>query len=236
MIDKVEAKIAELKKQQREEYYRKKEADLAQWGLGPQKKGKKSAPLVVTDEEYEALIDASSGVGMPTRNGFARVLNIAALIVAVAGIIIGFVVANLHEEMSFPIFMGAVVVAVLVALIFLGIGEALRLLQQIADMQRIEYARRRPQIVKEFPDEQPEVQTAFSVENVEGVPTHPYRTVFSQPQDDTAPDADAPETPKKTAEDATLWEEEPAAEPEPETADEAKTAPAAQAADTVAEN
>ena len=111
MIDKVEAKIAELKKQQREEYYRKKEADLAQWGLGPQKKGKKSAPLVVTDEEYEALIDASSGVGMPTRNGFARVLNIAALIVAVAGIIIGFVVANLHEEMSFPIFMGAVVAA-----------------------------------------------------------------------------------------------------------------------------
>ena len=236
MIDKVEAKIAELKKQQREEYYRKKEADLVQWGLGPQKKGKKSAPIVVTDEEYEALIDASSGVGMPTRNGFARVLNIAALIVAVAGIIIGFVVANLHEEMSFPIFMGAVVAAVLVALIFLGIGEALRLLQQIADMQRIEYARRRPQIVKEFPDEQPEVQTAFSVENVEDVPTHPYRTVFSQPQDDTVPDADAPETPKKTVEDATLWEEEPAAEPEPETADEAETAPAAQAADTVAEN
>ena len=85
MIDKVEAKIAELKKQQREEYYRKKEADLTQWGLSPRKKGKKSAPVVVTDEEYEALIDASSGVGMPTRNGFARVLNIAALVVAVAG-------------------------------------------------------------------------------------------------------------------------------------------------------
>lgn len=45
MIDKVEAKIAELKKQQREEYYRKKEADLVQWGLGPQKKGKKARRL-----------------------------------------------------------------------------------------------------------------------------------------------------------------------------------------------
>ena len=227
MIDKVEAKIAELKKQQREEYYRKKEADLAQWGLGPQKKGKKSAPLVVTDEEYEALIDASSGVGMPTRNGFARVLNIAALIVAVAGIIIGFVVANLHEEMSFPIFMGAVVAAVLVALIFLGIGEALRLLQQIADMQRIEYARRRPQMVKEFPDEQPEVQTAFSVENAEDLPSHPYRTVFARPQDETQP-ADSQEAlPKKTAEEVDLWEPEAEAEPEAEPAPEAQEATAA---------
>ena len=215
MIDKVEAKIAELKKQQREEYYRKKEADLAQWGLGPQKKSKKSAPIVVTDEEYEALIDASSGVGMPTRNGFARLLNIAALIVAVAGIIIGFVVANLHEEMSFPIFMGAVVAAVLVALIFLGIGEALRLLQQIADMQRIEYARRKPQMVKEFPDEQPDVNQAFNVESVDDVPTHPYRTVFAQP-------AETPQAPE-TADDAAQTEPETPAD----TADNADTEPEA---------
>ena len=218
MIDKVEAKIAELKKQQREEYYRKKEADLAQWGLGPQKKGKKSAPIVVTDEEYEALIDASSGVGMPTRNGFARVLNIAALIVAVAGIIIGFVVANLHEEMSFPIFMGAVVAAVLVALIFLGIAEALRLLQQIADMQRIEYGRKKPQMVKEFPDEQPDVQEPFSVETVEDLPTYPYRTVYAQPQEVSA-DGAAQELPQPEPDAPTFSADPDLFAPEPDAPD-----------------
>lgn len=177
----------------------------------------------MTDEEYEALIDASSGVGMPTRNGFARLLNIAALIVAVAGIIIGFVVANLHEEMSFPIFMGAVVAAILVALIFLGIGEALRLLQQIADMQRIEYARRKPQMVKEFPDEQPDVNQAFNVENIDDVPTHPYRTVFAKPAqaaDDTAgaEPADAADTagaePETSADADDTADAEPAADEE----------------------
>lgn len=210
MLDKVESKIAELKKQQREEYYRKKEADLTKWGLSTKKKGKKGAPVVVTDEEYEALIDASSGVGMPTRNGFAKVLNVAALIVVAAGIIIGFSIANFHEDMSFPIFMGSVAVSVLVALIFLGLGEALRLLQEIADMQRIEHAHRKPQIVKEFPDEQPDAPQAFTVENVDDVPMHPYNTIPAQP----APEPEETETPEP-AEDTALPELE--ADPETET-------------------
>ena len=190
MLDKVEAKIEELKKLQREEYYKKKDADLAQWGLATQKKGKKAAPMVVTDEEYEALIDASSGVGMPTRNGFAKVLNVAALIVVTAGIILGFVIANFHEEMSFPIFMGIVVGTVLVALIFLGLGEALRLLQQIADAQRIDIARRRPQVQKAFPDAQPETPDSFTVEAVDDMPTHPYNAA-PRPQEEPEEALDA---------------------------------------------
>ena len=208
MLDKVEAKIAELKKQQREEYYRKKDADLKKWGLSPQKKGKKAAPVVVTDEEYEALIDASSGVGMPTRNGFAKVLNVAALIVVAAGSIIGFSVANFHEEMSFPIFMGAVAASVLIALILLGLGEALRLLQEIADAQRIEYGRRKPQVVKEFPDEQPEAPQSFMVETIDDVPTHPYNTIPAQPE----PEAEAEAEPEAEQEEA--LPEEPAKETE----------------------
>ena len=208
MLDKVEAKIEELRKLQREEYYKKKDADLAQWGLATQKKGKKAAPMVVTDEEYEALIDASSGVGMPTRNGFAKVLNVAALIVVTAGIILGFVIANFHEEMSFPIFMGIVVGTVLVALIFLGLGEALRLLQQIADAQRIDIARRRPQVQKAFPDAQPEVQQSFSVEAVDDVPTHPYNAA-ARPQEAPEEADDPAEEPVDEAADA-----EPADEPE----------------------
>ena len=202
MLDQVEAKIEELKKQQREEYYKKKEADLEEWGLHTRKTGKKSTPVVVTDEEYEALIDASSGVGMPTRNAFARVLNIAALFIVVAGIIIGFVVANFHEEMSFPIFMGAVAAAVLFALIFLGIGEALRLLQQIADTQRIEAARRKPQITKEFPDEQPTTPQAFRVESIDDLPTHPYYTAPAQPQFVPAAEAESAQASAEAAAEA----------------------------------
>ncbi len=193
MLDKVEAKIEELRKLQREEYYKKKDADLAQWGLRAEKKGKNAAPVVVTDEEYEALIDASSGVGMPTRNGFAKVLNVAALIVVTAGIILGFVIANFHEEMSFPIFMGIVAGSVLVSLIFLGLGEALRLLQQIADAQRIDISRRRPQVQKAFPDAQPDVPQSFTVEAADDVPTHPYNAAARPQEEPEAAEAPAEE-------------------------------------------
>lgn len=211
MLDKVEAKIEELRKLQREEYYKKKDADLAQWGLLTRKKGKNAAPTVVTDEEYEALIDASSGVGMPTRNGFAKVLNIAALVVVTAGIILGFVIANFHEEMSFPIFMGIVAGSVLIALIFLGLGEALRLLQQIADAQRIDISRRHPQVQKAFPDVQPDVPQSFTVEPVDDVPTHPYNAA-ARPQE--APEAD------ETAGTAEAELPEDAAEPDADYAPE----------------
>ena len=205
MLDKVEAKIAELKKLQRDEYYKKKNADLAQWGLTSKKKNKKNPPVVVTDEEYEALIDASSGVGMPTRNGFAKVLNITALIVIAAGIIFGFVIANFHEDLAFPIFLGIVAGSVLVALIFLGLGEALRLLQQIADAQRIEYSRRRPQVQKAFPDAQPEPQDSFTVETLDDTPTHPYNAAAFKGQE-------APHAPVKA--DGTESKDE-AEKPEP---------------------
>ena len=46
MLEQVEEKIRELKKQQRDEYYKKKDSDLIQWGLTSNKKGSKSAPLV----------------------------------------------------------------------------------------------------------------------------------------------------------------------------------------------
>ena len=56
MLEQVEKKIEELKKTQAREYYKKKEADLEAWGLASKKEGNKRIPIIVTNDEYEALI------------------------------------------------------------------------------------------------------------------------------------------------------------------------------------
>ena len=75
MLEQVEQKIQELKKLQAEEYYKKKDADLNTWGLTSKKNGKKTTPIIVNDEEYEALIKASSGVSKAGRNSVANILK-----------------------------------------------------------------------------------------------------------------------------------------------------------------
>ena len=60
MLEQVENKIQELQRLQKEEYYKKKDEDLLEWGLTSKKDGKKKIPVIVTDDEYEALIEASS--------------------------------------------------------------------------------------------------------------------------------------------------------------------------------
>ena len=175
MIDQVEAKLQELKKQQREEYYRRKNADLSAWGLVTRKGNKKHAPLVVTDEEYDALIAASNGVGMPTRNGYARVLNAVGVILLAAGIIIGFVLANFAEQMQYVWFIASVAVGIVLSILFFGLAEAIRLLQQVADMQRGDHAKKANEIFREFPEEQPDVTARFSQTQLEDAPPQPYQ-------------------------------------------------------------
>ena len=169
MLEQVENKIRELKKQQRDEYYKKKDSDLIQWGLTSNKKGSKSAPLVITDEEYEALIDASSGAGMPARNTMARVLNITALAIITLGIIIGFLLYNFIDESGVFYAFASVIASIVLALLFRGISEAIRLLQQLVDMKDIENARKAPKREKEFPDVQPVVVKNFSAIEVKDV-------------------------------------------------------------------
>lgn len=133
MLEQVENKILELKKLQTEEYYKKKDADLQAWGLTYKTDGNKVTPIIVTDEEYEALIKASSGVDRIGRNTYAKVLNVLAYISAGVGCVAGSVVAALADELAFVYFTLCIVAGLVIGVIFKGLSEVIRLLQQIID-------------------------------------------------------------------------------------------------------
>ena len=164
MLEQVEQKINELKKQQKEEYYKKKDADLISWGL-VDNKNSKGIPLIVTDEEYEALIDASNGVGMTSRNHMVNILNVAALAIIVLGIIIGFVLMQFHDEMGFIYLSASVFIAIILSLVFRGLSEAIRLLQQILDMKTTDNKKKVNNYIKqapEYPEKQPQMPREFT--------------------------------------------------------------------------
>ena len=158
MLGSVEVKIQELRQQQREEYYKKKEQDLRRWGLD--EKGKNGASVIVTDEEYEALIEASNGLKNSGRNLIASLLNIAAIIVFSVGIIGSIVTYIMVSELNLVWASVVLVASLLLALIIRGIAEAVRLLQKLLDMNRIEnYKNSRKASKTPFPDVQPGVGT-----------------------------------------------------------------------------
>ena len=138
MLEQVQAKIDELQKLQAEEYYKKKDADLRDWGLVAKKENGKVTPLVVTDEEYNALIKASNGVGKSGRNGVAVLLNALSLSVVVVAAIAGFVLESLSDELGFVYMSLCFVVGIVFAALLKGVAEAVRLLQQIIDEKPVQ--------------------------------------------------------------------------------------------------
>ena len=137
MLEQVELKIQELQKAQADEYYKKKEEDLRSWGLVSKKENGKVTPLVVTDEEYDALIKASNGVGKSGRNSIAVLLNALSVAVIVVAVIAGFVLETLADELGFVYMSIAFVVGIVFAAVLKGVAEAVRLLQQIVDDEPI---------------------------------------------------------------------------------------------------
>ena len=130
MVTQVENKIKELKALKRKEYYKQKDTDLRNWGIAKDGKGKKATPIVITDEEYENLIKLASGVGKTGRNGISILLNKASGLTAViCGLIAIFSLIS-GGNINFVAFS---VAGVGFALTFKGLGEAIRLLQQILD-------------------------------------------------------------------------------------------------------
>lgn len=131
MVIQVENKIKELQELRSKEYYKQKDADMENWGIAKEGKGKKATPVVISDEDYERLIKTSNGVGKTGRNPVAirlsKAASISMIVCAVAAIVAlitskGFVSASLWV-------MGGLVLFTL----FKGIAEAIRLLQQILD-------------------------------------------------------------------------------------------------------
>lgn len=137
MLEQVELKIQELHKAQAEEYYKKKEADLRSWGLVSKKENGKVTPLIVTDEEYDALIKASNGVGNTGRNSVSVMLNAFAIAVVVVAILAGAVLASLVDELGFVYMSLSLVIGIVFAVLFRGVAEAVRLLQQLVDEKPI---------------------------------------------------------------------------------------------------
>lgn len=135
MLEQVEQKILELKKLQAEEYYRKKDEDLDAWGLTAKRNGKKTTPIVVTDDEYEALIKASNGVGKNGRNAVANTLKTAAIAIMIIAVTAGGISWKLSDSMGLVWFTLSVIIGAVIALIFYGISEAIGLLQQLIDMK-----------------------------------------------------------------------------------------------------
>ncbi len=133
MLIQVENKIKELKALKSKQYYKQKDADLQNWGIAKEGKGKKATPIVITDEEYENLIKVYNGVGKTGRNtvaiGLRKAATIAMVVCVVAAVTAlftsaskGFVWASLWIMAGFAF-----------STLFKGIAEAIRLLQQILD-------------------------------------------------------------------------------------------------------
>lgn len=133
MLEQVESKIQELKQLRTEEYYKKKDEDLQAWGLTYKKDGKKVTPIIVTDEEYEALIKAANGVGSSGRNAYAKSLRVLAFIVIGLGAIGGSVAASIADSLSIVYFSLSLIAGLILGAVFFGLSEAIRLLQQIVD-------------------------------------------------------------------------------------------------------
>ena len=198
MLEQVQAKITELQKIQAEEYYKKKEADLRAWGLVSKKENGKVTPIIVTDEEYNALIKASNGVGKSGRNSVAVLLNALAVAVLVVAAIAGFVLESLSAELGFVYMSICFVVGIVFAAILKGVAEAVRLLQQIIDEKPVqaptEVTRRtdvpKPQTVVTVPVPDPnqgfvvqEQTVVYQQAPYQAVPQQPvYQQVPYQPQ------------------------------------------------------
>lgn len=152
MLEQVELKIQELKKLRAQEYYKKKDADLKAWGLTTKVDGKKVTPIIVTDDEYEELVKASNGVGKVGRNPVSNLLNILSIAILVIGLIAGIVIADLNSDFAIVSFTLTMIVAAIISVLFRGIAEAIRLLQQLIDGRTLERpdpaAVKKPQVKK----------------------------------------------------------------------------------------
>lgn len=176
MLEQVENKIKELSEQQKEEYYRKKDADLLEWGLSSKVNGKKVVPLIITDEEYEALIDASAAAGRNSRNVVSNMLNATSIVICVLSVIVGIVLCIFNDDIGFVYLTISIVAGALLAILFRGVGEAVKILQQLLDMKNSENAKRaRRRAAKQFPDAQPAAAQKFYSSQTSQQSYTPYR-------------------------------------------------------------
>lgn len=175
MTEKVELKIQELKRIQSEEYYKKKDADLFAWGLTERDVSGKEVPVAITDEEYEELISAASSVNtVASRNGVAKALNVVAVCTIVVGFIIGFALMTFAESSKILYISISMLISILIAFMFWGLAEAIKLLQQLIDRKAPE----RPTEAVKRPA-QPQARPAYAQPQAQPQPQTQYQVTYT---------------------------------------------------------
>ncbi len=136
MIEPVERKIQELNLQKKDALKKQKKANLIRWGFDGKKKNKRDIPVVLTDEEYEAVLEADkslSSTAKSDKNLMANILFFMGIAAIVIGIVTGIVLIQLVKDVAFIYLTLSVVIGVLVGFIFFGLSEVIKLLQQLID-------------------------------------------------------------------------------------------------------
>lgn len=136
MIEPVERKIGQINAQKNVALKKQKESNLARWGFDGKKKNKNDIPLILTDEEYEAILEADkqySAVAKTDKNAIGHVLNIFGIIMLVLGVVAGIIFYQIASELGFVYLSVSIIAGVALSLIFFGLSEAIKLLQQLVD-------------------------------------------------------------------------------------------------------
>ncbi len=136
MIEPVEKKIQEINLKKKKALKKQREENLIRWGFDGKKKNKNDIPLILTDEEYEAILEADksySGAVKSDKNFLSNLLVILAIVSAVIGIVAGIVLYQIVTDIGFIYFTISVIFGVLLGIVFLALSEIIKLLQQLVD-------------------------------------------------------------------------------------------------------
>lgn len=138
MIEPVERKIQELNVERKKALKKQRDENLLRWGFDGRKKNKNDIPLILTDEEYEAVLEADkaySSVAKTDKNGIARLLFFFGIAMLVIGLAAGIVVYQLATDIGFIYLSLCVIAGIILSVIFFGLSEAIKLLQQLVDRE-----------------------------------------------------------------------------------------------------
>lgn len=136
MIEPVEKKIQEINLKKKKALRKQKDQNLLRWGFDGKRKNKNDIPLILTDEEYNAILEAEksySGAVKSDKNPLANLLLVMAVAAVVIGIVAGIVLYQIATDIGFIYFTASVIVGVFTGVILYALSEILKMLQQLVD-------------------------------------------------------------------------------------------------------
>lgn len=136
MLVQVEQKLQKLEHDRNENYYNNKKENLLQWGLARKGKKGEEIPIIVTDEEYEALLSAQRKLKFSEKNKVANILNIFSVLVIALCVVAGATAWILTEQLGFIWFSLFVFAGIIFSVLFKGISEVIILLQDLAAKEK----------------------------------------------------------------------------------------------------